>query len=223
MYSGFFLFAGCGEHLVRTFLAKECGEALAGTRYWNFSPKIILNIYCCFTLLQKILRQYRSFLWKALRHFFFQATAPGATTSDEGAVCWIRVPSRGSWKVGRGHLYAGDPGWCVLNLILEIILSFQFEDDVCWSLKSYFPFQFDKEGGTGEFLWTHTTASMGIGEFDSWFNLYKCSYQLCFISGFQSTHEEDATVKMSRLPPSAQQGTTILVEAVPFPTNNLSQ
>ena len=33
-------------------------------------------------------------------------------------------------------------------LILKIILSFQF----------------DKEGGTGEFLWTHTTASMGIGE-----------------------------------------------------------
>jgi len=36
--------------------------------------------------------------------------------------------------------------------------------------------------------------------------------------GFQSTSEEDATVKMSRLPPSSQQGTTILVEAVPFTT-----
>ena len=26
-------------------------------------------------------------------------------------------------------------------------------------------FQYDKEGGVGEFLWTHTTASMGIGKF----------------------------------------------------------
>ena len=35
---------------------------------------------------------------------------------------------------------------------------------------------------------------------------------------FQSTFEDEATVKMSRLPVSAQQGTTILEEAVPFHT-----
>ena len=32
-YFNVFHVAGCGEHLVRTFLAKECGEALASTRY----------------------------------------------------------------------------------------------------------------------------------------------------------------------------------------------
>ena len=31
--------------------------------------------------------------------------------------------------------------------------------------KFQIPFlQYDKEGGVGEFLWTHTTASMGIGK-----------------------------------------------------------
>ena len=39
------------------------------------------------------------------------------------------------------------------------------------SEESSFPFQFDKEGGTGEFLWTHTTASMGIGQSNSRDNL----------------------------------------------------
>jgi len=119
---------GCGEHLVRTFLAKECGEALAGTR----QP---------LQELQRVMKE----------RFAESEFLAGVPEKLGGAICM----------------------------------------------------QFDKEGGTGEFLWTHTTASMGIG--------------------FQSTHEEDATVKMSRLPPSAQQGTTILVEAVPFPTNNLSQ
>jgi len=119
---------GCGEHLVRTFLAKECGEALASTR----QP---------LQELQRVMKE----------RFAESEFLAGVPEKLGGAICM----------------------------------------------------QFDKEGGTGEFLWTHTTASMGIG--------------------FQSTHEEDATVKMSRLPPSAQQGTTILVEAVPFPTNNLSQ
>jgi len=111
---------------VRTFLAKECGEALAGTR----QP---------LQELQRVMKE----------RFAESEFLAGVPEKLGGAIC----------------------------------------------------IQFDKEGGTGEFLWTHTTASMGIG--------------------FQSTHEEDATVKMSRLPPSAQQGTTILVEAVPFPTNNL--
>jgi len=118
---------GCGEHLVRTFLAKECGEALAGTR----QP---------LQELQRVMKE----------RFAESEFLAGVPEKLGGAICM----------------------------------------------------QFDKEAGAGEFLWTHTTASMGIG--------------------FQSTHEEDATVKMSRLPPSAQQGTTILVEAVPFPTNHLS-
>jgi len=115
---------GCGEHLVRTFLAKECGEALAVS---------------CHPLqeLQRVMKE------KFAESEFLQ----GVPEKLGGAVCM----------------------------------------------------QYDNERGQGEFLWTHTTASMGIG--------------------FQSTHEEDATVKMSRLPPSSQQGTTILVEAVPFRTS----
>jgi len=114
---------GCGEHLVRTFLARECGEALATTR----AP---------LTTLQRVMKE----------KFAESEFLAGVPEKLGGAICM----------------------------------------------------QYDREGGCGEFLWTHTTASMGIG--------------------FQSTHEEDATVKMSRLPPSAQQGTTILVEAVPFPS-----
>jgi len=115
---------GCGEHLVRTFLAKECGEALASS---------------CHPLqeLQRVMKE------KFAESEFLQ----GVPEKLGGAVCM----------------------------------------------------QYDEEKGQGEFLWTHTTASMGIG--------------------FQSTHEDDATVKMSRLPPSSQQGTTILVEAVPFRTS----
>lgn len=46
-------------------------------------------------------------------------------------------------------------------------------------------FQYNNDHKRGEFLWTHTTASMGIG--------------------FQSTSEDEATVKMSRLPVTPQQ------------------
>merc|ERR1711892_607052 len=115
---------GCGEHLLRTFLARECGEALSG----------------CSQPLQESQRVMKE---KFAESEFLQ----GVPEKLGGAVCM----------------------------------------------------QYDNERGQGEFLWTHTTASMGIG--------------------FQSTHEEDATVKMSRLPPSSQQGTTILVEAVPFRTS----
>jgi len=114
---------GCGEHLVRTFLARECGEALAQTS----------------TPLQELQRVMKE-------RFAESEFLSGVPEKLGGAICM----------------------------------------------------QYNKETRQGEFLWTHTTASMGIG--------------------FQSTHEEDATVKMSRLPPSAQQGTTILVEAVPFRT-----
>lgn len=64
---------------------------------------------------------------------------------------------------------------------------------------------YDEEEGKGEFLWTHTTASMGIA--------------------YQMTSDAEATTKMSRLPQttttaasSEQRSTTILVEAVPFTT-----
>lgn len=114
---------GCGEHLVRTFLAKECGEALAQTA----------------VPLQELQRVMKE-------RFAESEFLAGVPEKLGGAICM----------------------------------------------------QYNKEVGHGEFLWTHTTASMGIG--------------------FQSTSEEDATVKMSRLPPSSQQGTTILVEAVPFTT-----
>ena len=64
---------------------------------------------------------------------------------------------------------------------------------------------YDENAGHGEFLWTHTTASMGIA--------------------FQTTGDLKATTRMSRLPSSAatcqqQQrgGTSILVESFPFST-----
>jgi len=114
---------GCGEHLVRTFLARECGEALASSN----QP---------LQELQRVMKE----------RFAESEFLSGVPEKLGGAICM----------------------------------------------------QYDKETCQGEFLWTHTTASMGIG--------------------FQSTCEEEATVKMSRLPHSAQQGTTILVEAVPFQT-----
>ncbi len=65
-------------------------------------------------------------------------------------------------------------------------------------------FRFDPAVRRGEFLWTHTTPSMGLA--------------------FQTTACREATAKMSRLPPRAKgEGaaadvatTAILVESVPF-------
>ena len=60
---------------------------------------------------------------------------------------------------------------------------------------------YDEGHGRGEFLWTHTTASMGIA--------------------YQTTADHSATTVMSRIKdlPKAGTGTTcILVESVPFAT-----
>jgi len=115
---------GCGEHLVRTLLAKECGQGLA-----NSSTPM--------ESLQNIMKE------KFAESEFLE----GINEKLGGAICM----------------------------------------------------QFDKKGGKGNFLWTHTTSSMGIG--------------------FQTTRENEATVKMSRLPKtSSNQGTTILVESVKFTT-----
>merc|ERR1719461_18197 len=119
---------GCGEHLVRTFLAKECGKALATSS----SDLALQN-------LQRVMKE----------KFAESEFLAGVPEKLGGAIC----------------------------------------------------LQYNNENKEGEFLWTHTTASMGIG--------------------FQSTSEEEATVKMSRLPVTPQQGTTILVEAVPFQTDPL--
>lgn len=116
---------GCGEHLVRTFLAKECGKALATS-----SRDLALQN------LQRVMKE----------KFAESVFLTGVPEKLGGAIC----------------------------------------------------LQYNNDHKRGEFLWTHTTASMGIG--------------------FQSTSEEEATVKMSRLPATPQQGTTILVEAVPFQT-----
>jgi len=61
---------------------------------------------------------------------------------------------------------------------------------------------YDEKAGRGEFLWTHTTSSMGIA--------------------FQTTADREATTRMSRLPSTANShqhrgGTSILVRLLePF-------
>jgi len=114
---------GCGEHLVRTLLAKECGQGLADTSTPLESLHAIMK-----------------------EKFAESEFLEGINEKLGGAICM----------------------------------------------------QFDKKVGKGNFLWTHTTSSMGIG--------------------FQTTRESKATVKMSRLPKTPNQGTTILVQSVKFQT-----
>ena len=62
---------------------------------------------------------------------------------------------------------------------------------------------YDEPHGKGQFLWTHTTASMGIA--------------------YQTTSDETATTIMSRIPnsnPNPGSDTYILVESIPFSTKN---
>jgi len=129
---------GCGEHLVRTFLARECATEL------NKSP-------CPMDALQKVMKE----------KFAESEFLAGVPEKLGGAICM----------------------------------------------------HYDEEMGRGEFLWTHTTSSMGIA--------------------FQTTADAAATAKMSRLPAMAvaaaaaggrQNGgeavgtTSILVESMPFST-----
>jgi len=115
---------GCGEHLVRTFLARECALEL------NKSPNPVDS-------LQKVMKEKF-----AESEFLY-----GVPEKLGGAICM----------------------------------------------------HYDQPSGRGEFLWTHTTSSMGIA--------------------FQTTADEKATTRMSRLNGCTEPNTTsILVEGIPFTT-----
>lgn len=119
---------GCGEHLVRTFLARECALELSRSEF----P---------FAALQRVMKE----------KFAESEFLVGVPEKLGGAICM----------------------------------------------------HYDENSGKGEFLWTHTTSSMGIA--------------------FQTTGEKTATTRMSRLPSSAtthhnRGGTSILVESIPFTT-----
>lgn len=134
---------GCGEHLVRTFLARECATSLCGSD----NPM---------EALQKVMKE----------KFAESVFLTGVREKLGGAICM----------------------------------------------------HYDEASGKGEFLWTHTTSSMGIA--------------------FQTTADQHATTRMSRLDPVVQQQqqlllhqqqqhqhqqanssvTSILVEGIPFRT-----
>jgi len=117
---------GCGEHLVRTLLARECGQCLANST---------------------------------------------------------------------------DPMQSIQNTMKEKFAESEFLRGINEKLGGAICLQFDKNTGIGNFLWTHTTHSMGIG--------------------FQTTRDAKAIIKMSRLPKdmNVQDGTTILVESISFTTD----
>jgi taspase (threonine aspartase 1) len=118
---------GCGEHLIRTALAKECASDLANSRM----P---------ISALQSVMKE----------KFVESKFLVGVPEKLGGALC----------------------------------------------------LHYDRESDLGEFLWTHTTSSMGVA--------------------FQRTSDAKAMTKMSRLPKTGpgekSSQTTILVEAMPFTT-----
>jgi len=120
---------GCGEHLVRTFLAKECAQHLCT------STKPLNS-------LQEVMKE----------KFAESDFLVGVPEKLGGAICM----------------------------------------------------HYDEDQGRGQFLWTHTTASMGIA--------------------YQTTADVSATTNMSRINnvPKAGGGTCILVESVDFSTKFVS-
>lgn len=116
---------GCGEHLVRTFLAKECAQSL------RISQKPLNS-------LQEVMKE----------KFAESDFLAGVPEKLGGAICM----------------------------------------------------HYDEDHGRGQFLWTHTTASMGLA--------------------YQTTADPSATTHMSRINnvPKVGAGTCILVESVDFST-----
>jgi len=125
---------GCGEHLVRTFLAKECGQNLSSST----SP---------LDDLQMVMKE----------------------------------------KFAESEFLSGVPE----------------------KLGGAIAMHYDNTNAKGSFLWTHTTASMGVA--------------------YQTTADDAATTVMSRIkepqaqPGSQKNGTYILVESVDFTTGKKSQ
>jgi len=104
-------------------------------------------------------------------------------------------------ECGQGLANSNNPMDTLQTIMKEKFAESEFLEGISEKLGGAICMQFCKGSGLGSFLWTHTTSSMGIG--------------------FQSTGDSAATVKMSRLPKSANvQGTTILVESVSFNTRS---
>eukprot|EP00094_Tigriopus_californicus_P007978 TCALIF_07680-PA protein Name:"Similar to TASP1 Threonine aspartase 1 (Homo sapiens)" AED:0.06 eAED:0.06 QI:0/0/0/0.5/1/1/2/0/360 len=90
-----------------------------------------------------------------------------------------------------------------LKNCMDSFANSEFLENVPEKLAGAVCIQFDPELQQGEFMWTHTTASMGVA--------------------FQTTADEQATTRMSRLPigpnkcPSDQiKNTVIAIESIPF-------
>ena len=138
---------GCGEHLVRTFLARECAQHLrASKKPLNALQEVMKEKFAESDFLGKSLIIYIHSMTCLKLEFLYLAGVPEKLG---GAICM----------------------------------------------------HYDQVQGRGDFLWTHTTASMGIA--------------------YQTTADASATTVMSRIKdlPKAGTGTTcILVESVPFTT-----
>lgn len=94
-----------------------------------------------------------------------------------------------------------------LGNCMESFASSEFLENVPEKLAGAVCIQFDPEIQRGEFMWTHTTASMGVA--------------------FQTTADEHATTRMSRLPIGPNKSlsnhlkpTVIALESIPFCVNS---
>ena len=153
---------GCGEHLVRTFLARECAQVLADSQDSEDDAKL-----------------------------------------EEGG------------GDGGGGIDGSSAIMALKDCMSDRFAESEFLCTVPEKLGGAICLRFDRHSLKGEFLWTHTTSSMGLA--------------------FQTTNCAQAVAKMSRLPPKEKQEgggsggggcggrgvtspttTTILVESVPF-------